>query len=204
MAEQTCKCEHPYIGTQMAGEPTRCERCRGLVDAAAQHRLNVLHKDSAARLSVRQPSEETSFERDVDTASACTCSQAPKVCPFHGERPTAHDTYAQHCKEHVLGTPAHGGARCPLCDLNDRANSSDVSLVTSDTSTDELAGPTEPSMTVPSIETLRGIVRMAALTVMDDVGDFDETAGKALATAIAAKASMNLREYLTSLTEGKP
>lgn len=139
---------------------------------------------------------ESPTQKTADPIPVCTCSQTPKTCPYHGEHPTAHDTYAQHCKEHVLGTPAHGGARCPLCDLNDRA----ISPTASAASTDE---PVGPSVTVPNIETLRGIVRMAALTVMDDVGDFDETAGKSLATAIAAKASMNLHEYLTSLTEGK-
>lgn len=127
----------------------------------------------------------------------CVCSTAPKTCPYHGEHPTAHDTYAQHCKEHVVGTPAHGGGRCPLCDLNDRT-SKPTSTTDSAASTMESV---EPSVPVPNIETLRGIVRMATLTVMDDVGGFDENTCKALATAISAKASANLHEYLTSLME---
>lgn len=27
-----------------------------------------------------------------------------------------HDTYAEHCRERVPGTPAHGGGRCEACD----------------------------------------------------------------------------------------
>jgi hypothetical protein len=142
---------------------------------------------------------EPPTKKNTDTIPVCTCSQTPRACPYHGEHPTAHDTYAQHCKEHVLGTPAHGGARCPRCDLTDRVGSPDAEP---DGEPDKsVTEPLGPSVPVPNIETLRGIVRMAALTVMDDIGDFDETTGKALATAISAKASANLHEYLTSLME---
>lgn len=31
-----CECPEPYLGAQIAGTPLRCERCRGLVNRAAQ------------------------------------------------------------------------------------------------------------------------------------------------------------------------
>lgn len=67
MSERACTCDYPYIGTQMAGEPTRCERCTGLVDPAAQQRLAVLHDEARARLTAPKPTipDEAAFERAV-------------------------------------------------------------------------------------------------------------------------------------------
>lgn len=65
MSESACTCNYPYIGTQMAGEPTRCERCTGLVDAAAQQRLDVVHDEARARLTTPAPQAGEAFERAV-------------------------------------------------------------------------------------------------------------------------------------------
>lgn len=50
-------------------------------------------------------------------AVPCSCATSPTTCPIHGDNPTAHDTYAEHCRERQPGSPAHSGGRCPLCDL---------------------------------------------------------------------------------------
>ncbi len=57
--EQPCRCDRAYIGTQMAGEPIRCERCRGLVDDVARERLDAGYAESMRRLN-RPPEGDVS------------------------------------------------------------------------------------------------------------------------------------------------
>lgn len=56
--EPTCHCEpYAYIGTQRAGEPIRCERCRGLVDDVATERIDAAHAEAldSLRTADREP-----------------------------------------------------------------------------------------------------------------------------------------------------
>lgn len=55
----------------------------------------------------------------VESHATCICGTSPATCPFHGTHPIAHDTYAEHCRQHVPGTSAHSGGRCRLCDLEE-------------------------------------------------------------------------------------
>lgn len=58
----------------------------------------------------------------------------------------------------------------------------------------DLPCPVSADRDAGAVATWRGIVRMAALVVMDEVGETD----KALATAIAIKASQNLHAHLAA------
>lgn len=51
-----------------------------------------------------------------------------------------------------------------------------------------------PRIEYERIETVRGIIRMAALVVMEECGETD----RALATAIAAKAALDLRTHFSA------
>lgn len=51
--QKPCRCDCAYIGTQLAGTPTRCERCGGLVDDVAAERMEAAYEESRQRLMGR-------------------------------------------------------------------------------------------------------------------------------------------------------
>lgn len=59
-SDAPCRCEpYAYIGTQMVGTPTRCERCHGLVDDVAEARIDAAHAEALARLTRVTPPAPT-------------------------------------------------------------------------------------------------------------------------------------------------
>jgi hypothetical protein len=91
MLERVCRCpEGAYLGAQLASEPVRCERCRGLVDSKARALLTVLHAEAEARLR---------HEHEHDVA----CAFGSPTCPEFASKPPDRNTYRRTFRQWLRG-----------------------------------------------------------------------------------------------------